>query len=68
MRFTIREGGLQFRDDELVGADLHFEGMGNQRRGRADTYSKVGFSSDFFRYLVYFVSLNGVQWCDIMSH
>ncbi len=45
MRFSIREGGLQFGDDGLVGADLYFEGMGNQRRGRADTYSKAGPSS-----------------------
>jgi hypothetical protein len=41
LRFTIREGGLQLKDGLPVGADLQFEGMGNQRRGRADTYSKV---------------------------
>lgn len=43
LRFTIREGGLQLKDGLPVGADLQFEGMGNQRRGRADTYSKIIF-------------------------
>lgn len=31
-------------DGELVGADLHFEGPANQRRGRADVASKVSLS------------------------
>lgn len=41
LRFTLREGGIQFFHGEPAGADLHFEGAGNQRRGRADTLSKV---------------------------
>ncbi|EIE25969.1 hypothetical protein COCSUDRAFT_27547 [Coccomyxa subellipsoidea C-169] len=43
LRFTIREGGLNLREGELVGADLHFEGPANQRRGRADLSSKIVF-------------------------
>lgn len=44
LRFSIREDGLDFHNGELIGADLHFEGLGNQRRGRADTCSKVSSS------------------------
>ncbi|KAK9915988.1 hypothetical protein WJX75_007001 [Coccomyxa subellipsoidea] len=43
LRFTVREGGLILRDGELVSADLRFEGLANQRRGRADLCSKIVF-------------------------
>ena len=41
LRFSVRNGGLFLRDGELVGADLQFESLVNQRRGRADMCSKV---------------------------
>ena len=37
---------MQFKDGEPVGADLHFEGAANQRRGRADACSKVSRSHE----------------------
>ncbi|KAK9808700.1 hypothetical protein WJX72_002173 [[Myrmecia] bisecta] len=43
LRFSIREEGLQYVSGQVVGADLHFGGFGNQRRGRADACSKVVF-------------------------
>ena len=55
MRFSIRDGGLRFQDDEVVGADLHFEGMGNQRRGRADTLSKVGITISCYCFVCRFL-------------
>ena len=41
LRFTIGEGGLQLNCGRLTSADLTFVGMANQRRGHADTCSKV---------------------------
>eukprot|EP00887_Chlorella_sp_A99_P000428 scaffold17.g428.t1 len=43
LRFAIGPGGFQFRDGQPVGADLHFLGPANQRRGRADSLSKIVF-------------------------
>jgi snurportin-1 len=44
LRFSIRSGGLLFNaDGSPAGADLAYEGPANQRRGRADVYSKVLF-------------------------
>lgn len=41
LRFTIRDGGVQFLDGRPVGADLHYEGPASPRRARADPTSKV---------------------------
>ena len=41
LRFSVRKGGLYLRDGELIGAELQFEGLVNQRRGRPDICSKV---------------------------
>ena len=41
LQFTIGEGGLQLDCGRLISADLTFVGMANQRRGHADTCSKV---------------------------
>lgn len=44
LRFSIRSGGLLFNaDGSPAGADLAYEGPANQRRGRADMFSKVLF-------------------------
>jgi snurportin-1 len=45
LRFNIREGGIVFNptDGRPVGADLGYAGPANQRRGRADQFSKVVF-------------------------
>ncbi|GFR46702.1 hypothetical protein Agub_g8321 [Astrephomene gubernaculifera] len=43
LRFSIRQGGITFHEGRPVGADLHYEGPANQRRGRADTFSKILF-------------------------
>ncbi|GIL69574.1 hypothetical protein Vretifemale_497 [Volvox reticuliferus] len=43
LRFSIREGGIIFHEGRPAGADLHYEGPANQRRGRADSFSKVLF-------------------------
>lgn len=44
LRFSIRAGGLLFNaDGSPAGADLAYEGPANQRRGRADVYTKVLF-------------------------
>jgi hypothetical protein len=44
LRFSIRSGGLLFNTDgSPAGADLAYEGPANQRRGRADVFSKVLF-------------------------
>eukprot|EP00882_Tetradesmus_deserticola_P007875 GHRQ01008289.1.p1 GENE.GHRQ01008289.1~~GHRQ01008289.1.p1 ORF type:complete len:253 (+),score=91.54 GHRQ01008289.1:440-1198(+) len=44
LRFSIRSGGLLFNvDGSPAGADLAYEGPANQRRGRADVFSKVLF-------------------------
>jgi snurportin-1 len=45
LRFSIREGGLTFNpaDGSPAGADLAYKGPANQRRGRADQYSKIVF-------------------------
>ncbi|MEW5298940.1 MAG: hypothetical protein WDW36_002009 [Sanguina aurantia] len=43
LRFSIREGGITFLAGRPVGADLRYEGLANQRRGRADAFSKVMF-------------------------
>ncbi len=42
LRFSIQQGGMMFGPDgRPAGADLKYEGPGNERRGRADAYSKV---------------------------
>jgi hypothetical protein len=43
LRFTLGDGGLTFHEGRPAGADLRYEGPGNQRRGRADTFSKIMF-------------------------
>mmetsp|Transcript_2514 Transcript_2514/g.6563 ORF Transcript_2514/g.6563 Transcript_2514/m.6563 type:complete len:409 (+) Transcript_2514:140-1366(+) len=43
LRFSIRDGGIQFCDGQAVGADLRFEGLSNPRRGRVDFISKILF-------------------------
>ncbi|GIL48596.1 hypothetical protein Vafri_5078 [Volvox africanus] len=43
LRFSIRQGGIIFHEGRPAGADLHYEGPANQRRGRADSFSKVLF-------------------------
>jgi hypothetical protein len=43
LRFTIRGGGITLHEGRPAGADLHYEGPANQRRGRADLISKVMF-------------------------
>lgn len=37
------QGGITFSEGRPVGADLHYEGLANQRRGRADAFSKIMF-------------------------
>ncbi len=45
-----------------MGADLKFTGVANQRRGRADVYSKV------LRYMTYtIVSLNLLRRADVFE-
>ena len=41
LRFDVGPGGLQTQHGQPTGADLKFTGVANQRRGRADVYSKV---------------------------
>lgn len=45
LRFSIQGGGLSFSptDGSPAGADLAYEGPANQRRGRADQFSKILF-------------------------
>ncbi|DBA86304.1 TPA: hypothetical protein ACH3X2_005543 [Trebouxia sp. C0005] len=43
LRFDIGPGGLQMQHGQPTGADLKFTGVANQRRGRADVYSKVDY-------------------------
>jgi snurportin-1 len=43
LRFTIRADGITFHEGRPAGADLHYEGPANQRKGRADLISKVMF-------------------------
>lgn len=43
LRFDVGPGGLQTQHGQPTGADLKFTGVANQRRGRADVYSKVLF-------------------------
>ncbi|EFJ43250.1 hypothetical protein VOLCADRAFT_42782, partial [Volvox carteri f. nagariensis] len=43
LRFSIRQGGITFHEGRPAGADLHYEGPANQRRGRADSFSKILF-------------------------
>ena len=41
LRFDIGPGGMHIQCGQPTGADLVFTGVANQRRGRADVYSKV---------------------------
>eukprot|EP00955_Chlamydomonas_euryale_P082025 363662-Chlamydomonas_euryale.AAC.25 len=41
LRFAVGDGGLIFHEGKPAGADLKYLGPGNQRRGRADQFSKV---------------------------
>lgn len=43
LRFTIQAGGMYFVNGKPQGADLKYEGPANQRRGRADLFSKIMF-------------------------
>ncbi|KAI7835612.1 hypothetical protein COHA_010489 [Chlorella ohadii] len=43
LKFAIGPAGISFQDGQPVGADLHFAGPANQRRGRADSASKILF-------------------------
>ena len=43
LRFALGPGGVTFRGGQAVGADLRYEGPANQRRGRADSLSKILF-------------------------
>ncbi|GBF92905.1 hypothetical protein Rsub_05741 [Raphidocelis subcapitata] len=45
LRFSVGEGGVAFQGGRPSGADLKFEGAANQRRGRADAFSKVLFQA-----------------------
>ena len=42
LRCSVGARGIQLVDGEPTGADLKYEGLANQRRGRADVISKVG--------------------------
>ena len=44
LKFALGPGGITFVDGAPAGADLHFVGPANQRRGRADAFSKVRHS------------------------
>ncbi len=50
LRFDIGPGGLQMQHGQPSGADLKFTGVANQRRGRADVYSKV---LSYMTYMTY---------------
>ena len=41
LKFDIGDRGIQLQDGQPVGADLRYTGLANQRRGRADSCSKV---------------------------
>ena len=43
LRFAVGERGLQIQDGLPVAADLVYEGIANQRRGGADTMTKILF-------------------------
>jgi len=43
LRFALGPGGVAFCNGQPTGADLRFLGAANQRRGRADTLSKILF-------------------------
>ena len=47
LRFSLLEGGFTFdpATGRPTGADLSFQGAANQRRGRADIFSKVLFQA-----------------------
>ena len=51
LRFDIGPGGLQIQHGQPLGADLKFTGVANQRRGRADVYSKV---LSYMTYMIVF--------------
>lgn len=41
LKFDIGSGGIQVQGGQPTGADLQYSGLANQRRGRADSCSKV---------------------------
>eukprot|EP00891_Asterochloris_glomerata_P005970 jgi/Astpho2/5970/fgenesh1_pm.00080_%23_39_t len=43
LRCSVGARGIQLVDGEPTGADLKYEGLANQRRGRADVISKILF-------------------------
>jgi len=45
LRFSLQMGGLRFEGGRPAGADLKYEGPANQRRGRANVFSKVLFQA-----------------------
>lgn len=57
LRFTIRTGGIKMDNSRPVLADLQFEGFANQRRGRADSISKILFQYNARRGLINFNKL-----------
>jgi snurportin-1 len=57
LRFSIREGGIALHEGRPVGAALHYEGTANQRRGRADLFSKIMFQHNARRQALTFERL-----------
>ena len=57
LRFSIREGGIALHEGRPVGAALHYEGAANQRRGRADHFSKIMFQHNARRQALTFERL-----------
>lgn len=45
LRFSLGADGIRFEGGRPAGADLKYEGPANQRRGRADAFSKVLFQA-----------------------
>jgi len=41
LKFDIGEAGIYFHEGQPYGADLRYKGPGNQRRGRADQFTKI---------------------------
>lgn len=67
LRFTIRDGGIQFSEGCPVGAALHYEGPANQRRGRTDLISKILFQYHARRDALGFEALMAAAQCCAME-
>ena len=57
MRFVVGEGGLTIHEGALQSADLHYEGVANQRRGGADSLTKIIFQYNARREPITFVEI-----------